>query len=308
MLLHPIDLDKTLGAVFIGNVVASALFGVTSLQTFIFFRGNTRDRKLFKNLIAFLWILDLVHLLFMTHGIYTYLISDFGDYEALTRPTWSLLAQVIVTCVSDVIVRCVFGRRIWLLSGHNYVLLLIITTSSILVFSMGVAFAARGFIDGSYTRLILESWILYTALGGSVVVDGIVTTSLCMLLENIRTGFKSTDSLVNTLMLYSINTGLLTSLCATACFVTFAIWPHQFVFMGFYFALSKLHVNSLLAVLNTRETLRKRNSGMTSIPQSPSSIEPLTMNFITSSALSSGPESPSIAKPRPSKLSWQDKC
>ncbi|KIM39251.1 hypothetical protein M413DRAFT_415842, partial [Hebeloma cylindrosporum] len=147
------------------------------------------------------------------------------------------------------------------------------------------AFAIRGFIVGSYSRLVHESWLLYTSLGGCVIADGIVTASLCMLLDHSRTGVKSADSLVNTLMLYSINTGLLTSLCATACFVTFAIWPHEFVFIGFYFALSKLYVNSLLAVLNTRETLRKRTAGRATIPPSPEAIQPNKMNFITTSSI-----------------------
>ncbi|KAF5327507.1 hypothetical protein D9619_004985 [Psilocybe cf. subviscida] len=51
----PVDLNKTLGAVFIGNIAASMLFGITSLQTHTFFLNNTRDRRSFKRLIAFLW-------------------------------------------------------------------------------------------------------------------------------------------------------------------------------------------------------------------------------------------------------------
>jgi hypothetical protein len=59
-------------------------------------------------------------------------------------------------------------------------------------------------------------------------------------------------------------------------------------------------------VLNTRAALRKRNAGMASIPQSPSSIEPLTMNFLVTSSnvpvnpiSVAGPENPSVAKPQP---------
>ena len=62
-----------------------------------------------------------------------------------------------------------------------------------------------------------------------------------------------------------------------------------------------VYVNSLLAVLNSRETLRKRTAGMTTIPQSPESIQPHKMNFIrTSNILPSPPEceSPAISKPQ----------
>ncbi|KAF8903691.1 hypothetical protein CPB84DRAFT_1961064 [Gymnopilus junonius] len=307
MSVPQINLNTTLGAAFVGHTVATALFGITSLQTFIFFKGNTKDRKWFKDLILLLWIIDFLHQIFMTHGVYDYLILNFGNAQAFSRPTWSLLSQVLTTCLSDLIVRSVFARRVWLLSGHKRILLFLIVTASVFVFAMGVAFAVRALITMSFLTLIQESWLLYGALGGSVVADGLITASLCKLLSQQRTGFKSTDSLITTLMLYSINTGLLTSVCATACFVTFAIWPHQFVFMGIYFALGKLYINSLLAVLNTRESLRRRNSGMTSIPQSPSSIEPFTMNFAAATALSSSePQSSDVTKPRPSKLAWRD--
>ncbi|KAF5327506.1 hypothetical protein D9619_004986 [Psilocybe cf. subviscida] len=171
-----------------------------------------------------------------------------------------------------------------------------------------LAFSVRGFIDGSYAKLIQESWLLYTALGGSVVADVMITVSLCILLGNIRTGFKLTDSLVNTLMLYTINTGLLTSVSATACFVTFAIWPHAFVFIGFYFVLSKLYINSLLAMLNTRERLRKKNTGITSIPRSPSCLEPLPINtpFMTCAPSRTYREEFAIAKPLPVRPAWNN--
>ncbi|KAF4618494.1 hypothetical protein D9613_010036 [Agrocybe pediades] len=38
--------------------------------------------------------------------------------------------------------------------------------------------------------------------------------------------------------------------------MTYAIWPQRFIFMGLYFALSKLYVNSLLASLNARTVFR----------------------------------------------------
>jgi hypothetical protein len=194
---------------------------------------------------------------------------------ALVNPPWTLISQVIVTCMSDLIVRCIFARRIWLLSGRNKLLLFSIAVTALFVFGTGIAFSIRAFLVVSFAKLIREPWLLYAALGTAVCADVLIAVSLCVLLDHNRTGFKSTDSLVNTLMVYSINTGLLTSVCAMACFVTFAIWPRTFVFIGVYFILGKLYINTILAFLNTREFLRSRNSGVTTIPKSPSAIEPL---------------------------------
>ena len=77
----------------------------------------------------------------------------------------------------------------------------------------------------STTLVISLQWLFYLALGGLVLADILIATSICVLLYRSRSGFKSyvlllvfslckilsmeirSDSLINTLMLYSINTG-----------------------------------------------------------------------------------------------------
>ncbi|KDQ24897.1 hypothetical protein PLEOSDRAFT_32935, partial [Pleurotus ostreatus PC15] len=110
-------------------------------------------------------------------------------------------------------------------------------------------------------------WLLYSALGSAVFADVFIAATLCFFLSTRRTGFKSTDNLVNTMMVYSINTGLLTSVCAMACFITYAIWPQDFVFIGIYFTLSKLYLNSLLATLNARTLMREHDHRISTNPE-----------------------------------------
>jgi len=164
-----------------------------------------------------------------------------------------------------------------------------------------MAYAIRAFIDVSYANILRESWLLYTALASGVFGDVLITTSICVLLNHNRSGFKSSDSLINTLMVYTINTGLVTSLCAMACLVSFAIWPHTFIFVAIYFVLGKLYVNTILAVLNTRSFLRTRKMGVSTIPQSPSAVEPLSFTPILSNGQVIG------EPPQPSKLVLQHK-
>ncbi|KAF8978387.1 hypothetical protein BDQ17DRAFT_1382989 [Cyathus striatus] len=59
-------------------------------------------------------------------------------------------------------------------------------------------------------------------LGTSLGADALITGSLCILLAKSRSGFK--NSLISILILFMINTGLLT--------MYYIIWPHNFIFMG----------------------------------------------------------------------------
>jgi len=75
------------------------------------------------------------------------------------------------------------------------------------------------------------------------------------------------DSLVNILMVYTVNTGLLPSIVAAICLILYTVTPHNYIFLALYFNMSKLYLNALLATLNARSNLRNQMSGaITTIP------------------------------------------
>lgn len=111
----------------------------------------------------------------------------------------------------------------------------------------------------TFAYLFQSSWLMYASLSGAVASDLIIALSLVYHLKQNRSGFNHTDSLVSTLVAYTINTSLLTSMCAIACLVTFSVWPNDFIFIGIYFMLGKLYFNALLASLNARDALRERS-------------------------------------------------
>ncbi|GJJ13350.1 hypothetical protein Clacol_007602 [Clathrus columnatus] len=82
-LSSPVDLtlphsfDNTLGALLIGLIVSTALFGLTTLQTYLYFINYIKDRLSLKFLVASLWILDFIHTILVTHASYHYLIVNF---------------------------------------------------------------------------------------------------------------------------------------------------------------------------------------------------------------------------------------
>ncbi|KAG2122929.1 hypothetical protein DEU56DRAFT_831120 [Suillus clintonianus] len=55
---------------------------------------------------------------------------------------------------------------------------------------------------------MMVAWVL------TVVVDSAIAFTLCLYLRRRRTGMKMTDSVINRLLLYTVNTGAITSLFA----------------------------------------------------------------------------------------------
>jgi len=264
--LPPIHLDNTLGAAFIGGILAAVLFGITNVQSLLYFQSSSRDSPLLRYTVGFLWTLDALHLALVSHVLYFFLVTNFTNLAVITQVTWSLSVHVIVTTVSDFVVRSFFARRVWILSRQNWLLASGAAICAFVTFVTGIGFAAKSFTFSSTLQFADIAWVLYLSLGSGVVADVWVAASLCWYLNKSRTGFKATDSTINVLMAYIINTGLLTSVCAAGCFVTYAAMPRNYVFIGFYFILSKLYFNSLLATLNARDKIR--GGGSTKNPDS----------------------------------------
>ncbi|KAF8829815.1 hypothetical protein HHX47_DHR2000240 [Lentinula edodes] len=70
-------------------------------------------------------------------------------------------------------------------------------------------------------------------------------------------GVIGSDSIINKLIIFSINTGALTSLCAIASMLSILLAPATFIYISFFFCMGRLYANSLLATLNIRTLIRK---------------------------------------------------
>ncbi|KAI0717412.1 hypothetical protein C8T65DRAFT_116374 [Cerioporus squamosus] len=255
-------LHDTLGAALIGNIVAACLYGFTTLQTFTYYNRSSKDPPVLKTLVAILWFLDTLHLAFVSHTVYEFCVTNFGNFIALLEPTWSVLAQVIVTGVSDGIVRGIFCYRIWLLSNQHVPTLAFLAGSSLLAFGCSLAFPTVGFRYTTFVGLQQISWILYLGLSTVVLSDLLISGALCVLLAKRRSDFRRANSIIRNLIMYSINTCLLTTACSLAALIAYAASPHTFIYISFYFLLPKLFLNSLLATLNARKSLINQKDGV----------------------------------------------
>ncbi|KAF9454757.1 hypothetical protein P691DRAFT_804114 [Macrolepiota fuliginosa MF-IS2] len=250
-------LDTTYGSAFIGLIVAAVLYGVTLLQTFFYYKTYPKDPKVIKALVAIVWFLDTSHLVLCTIAIYWYLVMNFSDPDALTKTTWSMNLQTDCNGLIGLIVECFFARRVWIMSG-NGILTLIIVVLACVHFGLGVVFTVEEFLLVENTRFSKLIWVTSTGLGSAAAADIIIACALCYYLLKSRTGFTNTDSLIATLIGYSLTTGLITSVLAFICVVTFATMPTNYIWLAFFWVLGKCYVNSLLAALNSRDSLRER--------------------------------------------------
>ncbi|KAH8994301.1 hypothetical protein EDB86DRAFT_3168260, partial [Lactarius hatsudake] len=99
------------------------------------------------------------------------------------------------------------------------------------------------------------------ALSLGMVTDVFTAASLSYFLHKMRTGFKRSDTLINRLIIYSVNTGALTSIFSAAVLVLYNLMPSNLIYVTLYFILSKLFTNSCVGTLNTRRFIHGKGTG-----------------------------------------------
>ncbi|KAM5544618.1 hypothetical protein V8D89_001516 [Ganoderma adspersum] len=88
-----------------------------------------------------------------------------------------------------------------------------------------------------------------------MAIDLTLAGTLVVFLLRNRTGAERTDSMIQTLVVYTINTGLVTSVVGIVAFIFALIKPGNLVYFAMGIIVTKLYANSVLALLNTRRYL-----------------------------------------------------
>ncbi|KAH9038233.1 hypothetical protein EDB85DRAFT_2287628 [Lactarius pseudohatsudake] len=276
-----VDIRNSFGAAFVGLLVSTTLLGLTFAQICIYFWNyRNRDPKALKFFVAFVTFMDALHTIICGYAIYWYLIVNFDNPANLQYDMWAMNVQVVFSSVIFVSVQLYYARRVYIVSQSLiYPIIIVVSVFISVFFSMCELPAFRSsFRSGMNFKLRLpvflakeialkrisdfhaSSWMPYVALSSATVGDILVATSMCWSLYRRRTGFANTDSIIMTSMAYSISSGLLTGLLSLASTISIIVLPSSMIWLAFFWATSKCYVNSFLAMLNSRNYVRGRQS------------------------------------------------
>ncbi|KAJ7102699.1 hypothetical protein C8R44DRAFT_988091 [Mycena epipterygia] len=256
----PLPLDNSLGAVYIGVVISSAIYGLTCLQTYRYFQLQVKDSALLKGCVILPRTIETLHSACIAHAVYFYSVSNYGDYLPLLRAVWSIILPAGLNSLTGSIVQMCFAWRVYAMSNKNKPLVILI--GLLATFQLAVAWAATGlgfkyrvFFDLGHNKALVV-----TSLTSTAATNILLALSLCYYL-NYKSDIKSTGSWIDKLIIYAINCGILFSLIAVLGLITFLTMPNNLVNFAVNFVLAKTYSNSLLSSLNARSTLHTAHHG-----------------------------------------------
>ncbi|KII84126.1 hypothetical protein PLICRDRAFT_370538 [Plicaturopsis crispa FD-325 SS-3] len=248
----PFNTDTTYGAVFIALILSTLAFGITNLQVFWYYTNYHDDFLHIKMGVALLWLIDALHLVFGTHFVYYYLITELAEpLEIFLRLVWSFKAQIVMNVVSIVTVQTFYCIRLLKLSqGKNRLVISIV--SVVMVYAYGVAIMESyevtrisSIAPDSLKGIKKENYLAFASV---CVVDVLLAGLSCAVLSRCQTRSSNTNSVINTLVVYVLYTGILTSVCSLAAIISLAAIPNNLVYLAIEMIASKLYANSYLAL------------------------------------------------------------
>ncbi|KAJ7578364.1 hypothetical protein C8J56DRAFT_1056082 [Mycena floridula] len=247
------DLDNTLGAVFIGQAAACMLFGITSLQTYLYYHHFSRDYWVHKVSVGVLWSLDALHLVFALHTVYHYLVTGFGKYDQ--NIVWSVKGGVLVNVIIILVVQCLYAYRVWLLGGYHRGVLGYLVISVVTVgFVIGIVLSYETFTLDSFANVKNIAWAVDASFAASTGIDFVLSMAMCWYLRKSQGVATRLNSRISNVMQYSLGSGLITTACSLGCLFTFTLMPNTLIYLGLEFLVTKLYVGSFLAMLNARRS------------------------------------------------------
>ncbi|KAF8590209.1 hypothetical protein K439DRAFT_211103 [Ramaria rubella] len=265
-------LDRTWGAILIG-VFISIFYGISTLQMYVYFQRYPVDPHYFKSVVGVIWGSDTFHTICITHMMYTIFISDFGDHAALGKRIWSFNLHIFTTTIVASISQVFLVHRCWILDKgtFNTVMSIIALIPALVQLVFGTICT---FLTFRLTRLPqflrATDWVMNTWLGATTACDILVSVIILRSLWPSRQ--RHPTSLVEQFILWTVNTGIITSVCVVVDLALFNVSTeaHSYTHNIFNVMVAKLYVNTLLATLNSRRPTRREDDEDSTNETSPS--------------------------------------
>ncbi|KAF9511589.1 hypothetical protein BS47DRAFT_1383373 [Hydnum rufescens UP504] len=272
---------------FVGILLTALCFGVLTVQTCTYYNAFPNDARPLKLAVGLLWVLQAFQLLVSPFGalqlfpgnnvetcywptpctlysacctqtVYRWSVANHNNRSALEWGSWEFGMHQINTVCSSVTVQTFFAYRVYSLSASLYTGVLV-QVLVFIQFGFGAAVSVKTHMNQEFKVIIKEcTWLIVTWLAIQATADIVIATCMSLLLRRRRTGFQKTDSVINRMALYTISTGLITSILSCSLLATFVKYGFHFSEPTLGIPLGSCYCITMLASLHMRTRLRAR--------------------------------------------------
>jgi len=206
-------------------------------------------------MVSFLFVIDTLHVYLLCSLFWQITVIGHMIYDTAQPMPWPLMGSFIVSFVVTFVVQAFFCLRIWRF-GHKYRIVAgIIAVTALSQIGGGWAFAIPNITNKLLKEVSLVPFQI--ELVSSLLCDVAISSSLIYYFRTNRGIHRRTETILQKLILFSVNQGLLLSIVTIITLVYYEPKANVAFSLPSQFILSKLYVNCLLATLNSRKEYRE---------------------------------------------------
>ncbi|KAL5514887.1 hypothetical protein ACEPAG_2203 [Sanghuangporus baumii] len=236
---------------------ATALWGIGCLQLYFYYEKYWKtDQRWLRAFIFLIWTLDTAHQALILQSNYVIFVHGIGDILLLLHVSKTTTSAAMLAALIDAMVQIVLVRRAWYLSRKKHALRVILCVAVLAQFVVTTVFFAQ---IHNFSNILQFMGVVNTELVMSCIAlatDTLLAGVLIWLLWKARSGFHRSDSIINRLVIYTVDSGLVTAFWATVAVIGTRVAPNSFIYLLVDLVMPKLYFNCMLASLNARLRLR----------------------------------------------------
>ncbi|KDR66244.1 hypothetical protein GALMADRAFT_1160882 [Galerina marginata CBS 339.88] len=248
-------IQRIYGPMLIGVFCSSILYGVLVVQVYNYWLTYKKDLRIIRYLILYLFLVETIHTAIAMYMMYQPLIINFGSGLVFRDFPTALPAEPILTILISTPIQVFIAWRIWRIQNSFWIPAFVCVLAAVSA-AGGIWTGIVVVVIGVFAGTPQAYPAVYLWLVSAATADIMITGSLAVILLRRKTGLPS-DAVISRIVLFTIQTGLLTSISAVVDVVLLLVVPHTTVNFLVDVTLAKIYAISLISTLNARESLNK---------------------------------------------------
>ncbi|KDR77670.1 hypothetical protein GALMADRAFT_138739 [Galerina marginata CBS 339.88] len=247
------------GPLLIAHLLNWGLFGVLSMQVYLYYLAFPKDRIGIKIPVYAAYLLDATQTFLLTRSAFRTFALGFGNPSVLNEVDILWFGDVLTGLISF-ISQTFYAYRIGVLFHKPY-LAAVIMLLAVVSLTASIVSGVQAHLAGLFSELLRKDTLIVAGIwgGGSALCDVLIAVSMTYYLKRHEAGFQRTDALLERIIRLTVGTGSTTAAIAILGFLLF--FPvHTTYYQTVVSVQGKMYSNSMMVSLNSRMKIGPSNS------------------------------------------------
>ncbi|KDR68068.1 hypothetical protein GALMADRAFT_146561 [Galerina marginata CBS 339.88] len=241
------------GPQVLGYLFNWGLFGVLSVQVYLYYLAFPDDRIQSKILVYGTYALETVQTILIAQSAFKTFAAGFGNPESLDKVGLLWFTVPLLTGIVAFIAQAFYAYRVSVLAQSKYIAVVIMLLS--LLQLSGATVAAILVKNTPHLSHFLTTRVLIVSgiwEGGSAACDVVIATAMIYYLRRRSTGMQETKVVIRRVIQLTVETGTLTASVAIICLILGFLPGYPTYYQAGVCVLAKMYSNSMMVVFNSR--------------------------------------------------------